>query len=200
MDKYKVTNEDEIYYVEAETKNKARKEVLEKEGVTLEKVELEEVGDTTGDWIYLEQDEPRWSFVTLGNTNMTIGEYGCLVTSLSMLSYWYGDYFRPDEIANKSLFTEQGWYLWKSGDGYLPFDFKYRYYSRDMTKIKSILYSEDNAVIVRVSAYGAYHWLAVIGFDDISGQLIGADPLDGGPSFIEKEYGRINGFAEVKRK
>jgi len=199
MDKYRVTNENEEYLVEADSKNKARKEVLKKEGITVEKVEFEDVVDTTGEWIFLEQDDPRWKNVKMGKSNSTIGSYGCLITDLSMLSYWYGGFFTPEEIAKKANFTNEGYYIWSSGDLFLPFDFKYRYYTRDIEKIKSILFSDDNAVVVRVSAYGAYHWLAVIGYDQVSKEFIGADPLTGDKVFIERKYGRINGFAELSR-
>jgi len=199
MDQYRVTNENEEYLVEADSKNKARKEVLKKEGITVEKVEFEDVGDTTGEWIFLEQDDPRWADEKIGKTSFTIGAYGCLITDLSMLSYWYGGFFTPEEIAKKANFTNEGYYIWSSGDLFLPFDFEYRYYNRDIEKIKSILFSDDNAVVVRVSAYGAYHWLAVIGYDQVSKELLGADPLTGDRVFIESKYGKINGFAEVKR-
>jgi len=199
MDKYRVTNENEEYLVEADSKNKARKEVLKKEGITVEKVEFEDVGDTTGEWIFLEQDDPKWADEKIGKTSFTIGAYGCLITDLSMLSYWYGEYFSPKELSEKANFTPKGWYIWRSGDSFLPFNFKYRYYIKDAIKIKEILFSEDNAVVVRVSAYGAYHWLAVIGYDQVSKEFIGADPLTGDKVFIERKYGRINGFAELSR-
>ncbi|MDA3837238.1 MAG: hypothetical protein PF542_06480 [Nanoarchaeota archaeon] len=199
MDVYNVDTPDEEYKVSAQSKNKARKEVLEKEGITLEKVELEEYGDTKGDWIYLEQDDKRWANEKIGDSNATIGGFGCLITNLSSLSYWYGKYFTPKEIAEKGKFTYDGSYYWKSGDSFLPFDFVWRYYTRDFGKIKEILFSEDNACVVRVSLGGAYHWLAVIGFDSKTNKLIGADPLTGDSCFIEERYGRINGFAEVTR-
>jgi len=200
MDTYKVETPNEYYTVEAENSNKARKKILEKEGITFSKIELEDVGDTTGDWIFLEQDDPKWKDTPIGDSDTDVGTDGCLITDLSMLSYWFGEYFTPREIAQKAKFTSKGWYIWRNGDSFLPFDFVYRYYRRDITKIKQILFSKDNACIVRVSHGRAYHWLAVIGYDQKTGRLLGADPLDGASSHIEIEYGRINGFAEVTRK
>jgi len=191
-DKYKVETLDETYFVKADSSNKARKEVFKKEGITMVKEEFE-TDDSTGDWIYLEQDDPDWKDVKIGNT--TIGKDGCLVTNLSMMSYWYGDFFTPADIAKKVSFTNNGWYIWKSGDCFLPFNFVYRYYNRDVKKIKDILYSKDNAVIVRVRN----HWLAVIGFDEKNEKFIGADPLTGDSCYIEDRYRLIDGFAEISR-
>lgn len=200
MAKYKVDTQEEEYYVEADSSNKARKEIMKVEKITMEKVELEDVGDTTGNFIFLEQDDPRWTEKKLGGSNSSVGRYGCLVTCLSMLSYWYGEYFNPGEIAEKANFTTKGYYYWKSGDEFLPFNFVWRYYKRDIVKIKQILFSKDNACVVRVNYAGAYHWLAVIGYDKKTGKLLGADPIDGSSSYIEIEYGQINGFAEISRK
>ena len=199
MDIYKVIKPEEVYYVEAKNKAAARKEVLKKENILLKKTG-EEQDDTMGKWIFLEQDDPRWKDVRIGTSNLTVGQQGCLITDLSMMSYWYGDYKTPKEIAEQAKFTNEGYYIWVSGDEFLPFDFKWRYYNRDIGKIKEILFSEDNACTVRVSYGRAYHWLAVIGWDSKNGELIGADPLDGGRCYIEREDGLINGFAEVKRK
>lgn len=200
MDQYLVETPEEEYKVEAKSKNEARKIILEKENIKVNKVELEDNGDTKGDWIYLEQDDKRWGDITMGDSGKTLKRWGCLDTDLSMHSYWYGKYFNPGEIAKKAKFTKDGSYIWKSGDSFLPFNFVWRYYSRDIEKIKEILFSENNACVVRVCLGSYYHWLAVIGFDQKRNELIGADSLTGDECYIEERYGMINGFAEVSRK
>ncbi len=198
--KYEVKTPREKYILTEENVADLRKAILKKENISYVEVEEKPVG---AGFIYLEQDNPKWGEVTIGNTPYKLKDYGCLITDLSMLSYWYGKYFTPAQIAKTAKFTADGYYIWNSGDSFLPFKFVYRYYTRDIEKIKSILFSKDNACVVRVwydKYKKSYHWLTVIGYDQKSGKLIGADPIDAQRVFIEDKYGAINGFAEVSRK
>lgn len=195
--KYQITTPREKYFLDEDNVNELRKAILKKE-----KIQYVEYEQPKARFIFLEQDDPRWGKVRIGNTPYELEDYGCLIANLSMLSYWYGKYFSPDQIAKKASFTSDGSYIWKSGDSFLPFKFVYRYYARDIEKIKSILFSEDNACVVRVfwdKYKKSYHWLTVIGYDQKSGKLIGADPINGQRVYIEDRYGTINGFAEVAR-
>ncbi|NCU32414.1 MAG: hypothetical protein EOM23_05680 [Candidatus Moranbacteria bacterium] len=195
--KYKVTTPRETYEIEAENVGDLRKDI-----VTREKISYQEVQEPTGRFIFLEQDDPKWRKTKIGNTPYELEDFGCLITVLSMFSYWYGKYFTPAQIAKMAKFISDGSYIWNSGNSFLPFKFKYRYYSRDIEKIKEILFSKDNACAVRVfysKLKKSYHWIAVIGYDSKSGKLIGADPINGQSVVIEDKYGLINGFAEVTR-
>ena len=57
----------------------------------------------------LSQRDSRWSNTKLGNTNLTLGKYGCLVTSLAMLKGT-----TPDKV-NSALVKENGF----TREGYL---------------------------------------------------------------------------------
>ena len=76
--------------------------------------------------------------------------------------------------------------------------FVYRYYKRDDAKIKSILFSKDNAVVIEVPFAGEKHWVVVVGFSRRYGFKI-ADPFDGTTKWLDKSYRHITGFAEITR-
>jgi len=191
MKNYLVETPRSEYEIEAKDKTKLRKLILEKENITFGEVE-EEAG-----LIYLEQDNRKWAETFIGETELTIGKYGCLIVSLSMLSYWYGEYITPVELAEDLNYTENGLLYWRSIDRVLPFNFVWRYYSRDTRKIQEILFSEDNACVVEVKAFGARHWLLLINYT--GGRYFAIDPLTADVVDVEKEYGLISGFAEVTR-
>jgi len=199
MNTYKITTPREEYELEAKDKKKLRKLILEKEGINFDKVSDEDSASSTlGKWIFLEQDDEEWAKVTIGETKYELEDFGCTITCISMLTYWYGQYLTPAELAKKLTFNSEGAIIWSSINGVCPFKFVYRYYTRDLAKIKEILASEDDACIARVSLGKGYHWLAIIGYDSKNG-LIAADPLDGSQCFIEQKYGTINGFAQFTR-
>lgn len=163
-----------------------------------EKISFKEIQESTlGKLIFLKQGDSSWGNVTIGNTSYTLGKFGCLITSISMLTYWYGKYITPDKLAKSLSFTQQGELYWNSIDEVCPFTFVYRYYRYDKTKLLQILTSKDNAAVVRVPYAGASHWLVLIGYNYRGWKCI--DPLRGDVCYASR-YGNINGFAEVSRK
>lgn len=144
----------------------------------------------------LKQSDPRWTSEKIGSSQSTIGRYGCLITCLSMLSDWYGTFNTPGWMARNLSFTSDGRLLWQSIRP--PMRFVYRYYKRDDAKIKSILFSKDNAVILEVPAFNDKHWVLVVGFSRWAGYKI-ADPFDGTTKWLDKSYRNITGFAEITR-
>lgn len=63
----------------------------------------------------LSQRDPQWSNTKLGNTNLTLGDYGCLVTSLAMLKGT-----TPDKVngalVKKNGFTSEGYLIHNVAD------------------------------------------------------------------------------------
>lgn len=146
----------------------------------------------------LNQHNRAWSSEPIGESSLTVGGYGCLITSLAMLSSWFGKYRTPDWIAQNLNFTAGGLLLWKSMNGRLPFNFVYRYYKRDDAKIKSILASANNACVLEVPLGTGKHWVVLIGYSRIYGYKI-ADPFYGDTAYLNKRYKAITGFAEVAK-
>jgi len=145
----------------------------------------------------LSQKNPAWGYQKIGDSNATIASYGCLITSLSMLSDWYGKYKNPSWMAKNLKFTKDGLLYWNSiTSSELPMKFVYRYYSRDDKKIKEILYSKDNACILRVVLNHYQHWVVLLGYSRLYGYKI-ADPIDGKVKYLKYP---ITGFAEVAKK
>lgn len=137
---------------------------------------------------------PKWAKIKIGNSNKTICSDGCLISSLSFLSQWYGDYKSPEWMAKNLLFTQDGSLIWQSLNEDLPFKFVYRYYSKDDSKIKGILNSKDNACVLRINYKGYVHWVALIGYSRLNGYKI-MNPLTG-TEWLKYE---ITGFAEITR-
>lgn len=55
---------------------------------------------TCGDWgCYYNQRDSSWGGMTLGNTEYTMADSGCFVTSVAMLASHYGKNIKPNDIA-----------------------------------------------------------------------------------------------------
>lgn len=144
----------------------------------------------------IKQCDKRWAGEHLGTSSRTLCSDGCLTTDLSSLSSWFGKYINPGELVKKLQYTPEGYLIWKSIDGALPFKFVWRYYTRDDVKIKQILNSKDGACILQVN--NKKHWVVVVGFSRLSGFKI-FDPYYGDIVYLNKRYPNITGFAEVTR-
>lgn len=195
---YKIKTKNGSYDLKAEDVSELRKLILEKEEISFEEVNPPLLSDTLGKLIYLEQDDPRWKDDKLGQSNATIGRYGCTITCLSMASHWYGYYLKPWELAKKLRFTSEGLLYWDSMNDVCPFTFVWRYYTRNVAKLFEIISSRDNACILEVKAFGARHWLFALSYNN--GRFYAIDPLTATIVDVEAKYGAIVGFTEVKRK
>jgi len=142
----------------------------------------------------LNQRNPKWSQVLIGKSQATLGDFGCTITCLSMLSEWYGKFKSPDWIAKNLEFTHDGKIFWKSIDGKLPFKFVYRYYKQDDTKIKEILFSKNGSCLLNVN--DGKHWVLLVGYSKIFGYRV-ADPFYGDMIYLKKRYKNITGFTEL---
>lgn len=146
----------------------------------------------------LSQRDPKWAFVNIGDSKLTVGGFGCLISVLSMFSSWYGKFLDPAFLAKHLKFTSSGLLLWQSiTASELPFRFVYRYYTKNDVKIKEILASKNGACALQVN--NGKHWVALIGYSLIYGYKI-ADPYFGDIIYLNKRYPNITGYAEVTRK
>ena len=156
----------------------------------------DEAEENKGKFIVISQRDSKWKNEMLGKSFYSVGDFGCLITCLSMLSAWYGDYKDPKWIARNLKFTPNGLFLWKSMDGKLPFNFKWRYYGRDDSKIQEILNSKDNACVLQVN--DKKHWVELIGYDKGKGYKV-VDPFYGDTVWLRERFKNITGFAEVTK-
>jgi hypothetical protein len=148
----------------------------------------------------LSQRDTRWKLTKLGYGDVTIGNYGCLITALTCLAR-LDDVSKVNDIlkANNGFVNENGnpekgtYLVWNAVSKIPNLTFKYRYYSYDNDKVKAII-EQNGACIVEVDGtpIGGYkHWLLYIG----NKQLL--DPWDGQIksttsytplSFVDVEY------------
>lgn len=136
--------------------------------------------------LYCQKDD-RWANDKIGPSNLTVGQAGCTLSCVSMLSTaWNNDNgMDPGEVASMSdWFTLAGLILW----GKLKvhgLKFEGRVYFFDAKAVESACKSENRAVMVEVLTPWKYadgspirHWVIGIKRTLIGGWRI-ADPLTG---------------------
>lgn len=70
---------------------------------------------------YYNQRDSQWGNIGLGGSPYSVAEYGCLVTSVSMIASHYGKDIKPSDIAiNSNYFVPGTGYLYHSVEG-MPF-------------------------------------------------------------------------------
>jgi len=145
------------------------------------------------------QKDPIWRYKKLGTSNSTIGGYGCLLTSATMVCAHYGKNTNPD-LLNQAMIRVNGyangnlWKFWSLSAVY-P-DITIRDYV-DCEKVPAPLalidmrLAEGIPVIVKVDYYpgGAVqqHWILLCGKQ--GDDYIAADPISGTRILFREKYG-----------
>lgn len=137
----------------------------------------------------LSQRDRQWSTKKIGDTKLSIGRWGCLITSISMLSSYFKPYNSPEWFAENCKFTKDGLLYWSSCK-FANFRFVNRVYHRSDRFIKQSLKHPNTAVVLELD-YS--HWVVAIGRSWLGGYRI-ADPFYGNKS-TTRRYGRITGSA-----
>ena len=144
----------------------------------------------------ISQRDYRWSQKKIGQSNLTVGRFGCTISSLSMLSSWYDCFMDPGQIADKPWFTPAGLVDWTKLH-FETFRFVKRVRYFDFAAVADALRGEDTAVILEVDNS---HWVVATGFYPWNRQVLRiADPWFGDKS-TTKRYGKVTGFAVFTRK
>lgn len=108
------------------------------------------------DWgCYYNQRDSEWGNLGLGGSNYSVAEYGCLVTSISMVASHYGKELKPSQIAvNSNFFVPGTGYLYHKVDG-MPFS---------LTSVsKSSLDSElSNGPVIAGIGGGPDHFIVIL--------------------------------------
>lgn len=147
--------------------------------------------------IILNQKNPLWRNKKIGKSQSSIGEFGCTISCLSMISDWYKKYKNPEWMSDNLSFTPDGRIFWTSiTESELPMKFVYRYYAKDDAKIKKILASKDGTCILQVNNN---HWVFLIGYSKILGYKV-ADPFYGDTTYLLPRRYKVTGFTELIRK
>lgn len=146
---------------------------------------------------YLSQRDPIRAKVKIGKSILRIGDWGCTLTGVSMLSSFYGVYKSPEELAKIPwLFDASGRIIWgaieKAFQGKIKFQF--RYYTRNDKEIrKSIQGSPKTTALLQVN-YGK-HWVVAVAVEGKDYWIV--DPIDGKKKLLSKAYPNITGSAHL---
>jgi len=147
----------------------------------------------------ISQKDPKWGLKKLGTSSVTIGNYGCYLTCLSMLLKYYGHEQSPDVL--NELFKSNGVYANKNliSSSLVPkaypdikFDEKYNCKTKpcDLTKIDKYL-NEKKPVIAQVDfspkAGIQTHFVLIIGKENEDYFI--NDPWTGETYFFSAKYG-----------
>ena len=147
---------------------------------------------------YFSQRDPRWAKEKLGESQLTVGRFGCTTTALSMLSSYFGCLRLPSELAHDvHNYTKGGLVIWQN----LTFDkmkFAGREYQRNDEKIREYLKDSDKAVIFEVNDHS--HWVVGVKPTLVGNDYVIVDPWDGLKKTLKKSYRNITGVAYFERK
>lgn len=123
----------------------------------------------------LAQIDSRWSSVKIGNSNASLGRYGCTITSLCMLLEKLRGYAgSPPDAARHWKFNRKAEILWNSTN-FKGMKYITRGYYPDYDKIREYVEATDRGAIMEVN-HGK-HWVYV---EKIDGKKISIiDPIDG---------------------
>ena len=124
----------------------------------------------------LSQRDPKWKNNKLGTSNTTIGDYGCTITSLAMLSKIDDVQDVNQRLIDVNGFAEGNLLIWSKIEEAIPWmKHEGRYYSYQNDKVKMAI-EQNGGCLVEVNGApigGSKHWVLYIG----GGKLY--DPWDG---------------------
>jgi hypothetical protein len=149
---------------------------------------------------YLSQSDPKWADFKIGNSQASLGDFGCLVTCISMLSDYFDCYQTPREIASHAeWFTHDGKLIWINSE-FPTFSFRWREGNiitntpaRNDELIQAYLPNSDNhderAALLAVAHNS--HWVLPLAFDPHAGDYLAVDPADGMIIKVLEKYNAI---------
>lgn len=184
-----VTQNDEATYrqliTEAERQIDSFRSFVQTTGVGT--ISAGSLGAGEGGW-YLSQRDSRWASNRMGNSNESILDVGCFITSISMVFRSYGYDMTPVTIAsNPSFFLTRTAYMYIPSrfNGSWPGGKGYKNVSR--SELGSYL---DRGVPVIAGVQGASHYVVLKKMED--GEFIMNDPIYG-PDLKVSEYYTLSG-------
>lgn len=151
---------------------------------------------------YLSQRDPKWAGVRIGATRLTVANWGCVATSISMLSSYGGFYLTPAQIARApGQFNALGEIIWmqlaKTFKGRMTFQRRIgskKFWKRDDAAIKkSILGGPKLVCLLQVN--NGKHWVVATGI--AGNDYWCADPIDGKKKLVLKAYPNITGSCHL---
>ena len=129
------------------------------------------------------QGDARWSDDALGQTESTMGEEGCAVSSSAMVLAFYGQDIDPGRLnaflTTNGGYTPQGWLYWEKAADFIPGMVRHAYEDLPSYFLIDSNLLRGNPVIVRVHLpNGITHFVVIVGKTGFD-YLI-QDPASGG--------------------
>lgn len=147
--------------------------------------------------IYLSQRDLKWAKEKLGQSNLTIGRWGCTTTCVSMVSDYFGCYRSPIDLAHDAAnYTNDGLILWWKLH-FLKMKFSSRERLRNDASIQESLKNPNGAVILEVN--DGQHWVVALRRAYVGNDYLVLDPWTGKKCWVIKTYRNITGSAHFKR-
>lgn len=147
--------------------------------------------------IKLCQRDPIWSDQTIGTTMMTVARWGCLITSMSMLTDYFGNYRDPATLAKAGSiikYNSSGQVIWDTVKlSCMKFERRIKY--REDVEILRSLKDPDKAVCLEVDGS---HWVVATGKNLLFDGYKIVDPWTGRSS-TTGAYKNITGSAHFVR-
>jgi hypothetical protein len=133
----------------------------------------------------------------IGDSNLTVGRWGCTTTCLSMLSDYFKHFHTPGEIAGRKEFYANGLVWWKKLD-FATMRFVERRYGRHDYAIRDSIKGPNKAVMLQVD--NAQHWVVATSRTLWGNDYWCVDPWDGKERKVVASFGNITGSAHFVSK
>jgi peptidoglycan hydrolase CwlO-like protein len=154
-------------------------------------------------WYYA-QDDDEWKDDSIAGTNLSMGRWGCAITSVAMVFTYHGENVEPDEIAEKhSFFTSEGDIRWNYPAN--KYDMKLvkntNHRGVDWDEVDELIDSGYPVIVFIGSSSGSGHYVVIHGYDEDHDDYVVHDPIAGtGPNSLlqtSKEYVSVWGSATI---
>jgi|GEM_PF-6353924 len=127
----------------------------------------------------------------LGNTQYTVGEVGCLITSISMIATFYGNSTTPDYIARNGYFTSQGYYTsgTPAGLGITVGGSNHINWSAVTAQIEAgdpVILGLYESQVGSLNSDGSSHYVVGYAIND-AGKVIVADPMNNPHGYLKSQ-------------
>jgi ABC-type transporter Mla subunit MlaD len=140
------------------------------------------ISDDSGGWYYSQTGDPT----RLGSSYETVNNVGCLITSIAMVSTFYGDRITPDYIARNGGFSGDGSYYWGTPPGlgvslHPSGKVNWNIVASEVDAGRPVIVSIYLPSVGAINSDGSSHFVVIKGEAD--GKFIMQDPIGPGRSY-----------------
>jgi len=147
-------------------------------------------------WFYT-QDDSRWANTTIGISSLSMANYGCAITAVSMIFNYHGTSITPGQLAKEPIYTRGGLIYWPNKWGNIQLIKKTYRTAVDWFRIDREI-GAGYPVIVRIQAdgRGGGHYV-IIHHKTTDGRYVVHDPLFGANIYLDSSRVYISNLYET---